>query len=106
MPSPWQIATGLAIALGALLGAGLMRRFDYLAPYSSYIASEHWLGILVHFGAAVAAIGLAASALARSLGLVDIGRKVDVIERSIRRGDSSPELGRLLREEADGTFTE
>ena len=106
MQPPWKIASGLAIALGALLGAVLVRRFDYLAPYTSYIVAEHWLGILVHFGAAVAAIGVAAGALARSLGLVDIGRKVDVIERSIRRGDGSPELGRLLQEEADGTFTE
>lgn len=103
---PWKIATGLAIALGGILGAVLWRRFHYLAPYSAYIASEHWLAIVVHFGAAVAAIGLAAGGLARSLGLVDIGRKVDVIERSIRRGESSPELGRLLREEAEGTFTE
>ena len=103
---PWKIAVGLAVALGALLGALLVRRFDYLAPYTGYIIAEHWLPVAFHFGAAVAAIGLAAGALARSLGLVDVGRKVDVIERSIRRGEGSPELGRLLREEADGTFTE
>lgn len=103
---PWKVAVGMALALGGLLAAALMRRFDYLAPYSGYIAVEHWLPILIHFGAAVAAIGLLAGALARSLGLVDVGRKVDVVERSIRRGDSSPELGRLLREEAEGTFTE
>ena len=103
---PWKVAVGLALALGGLLAAALMRRFDYLAPYSGYIAAEYWLAILVHFGAAVAALGLSAGALARSLGLVDVGRKVDVVERSIRRGDSSPELGRLLREEAEGTFTE
>lgn len=103
---PWKVAVGMAMALGALLGAFLLRRFDYLAPYTAYIAAEHWLAVLVHFGAAVAAIGLSAGALARSLGLVDVGRKVDVVERSIRRGDASPELGRLLREEAEGTFTE
>ena len=103
---PWKIAVGLAVALGALLGALLVRRFHYLAPYTDYIIAEHWLPVALHFGAAVAAIGLAAGALARSLGLVDVGRKVDVIERSIRRGEGSPELGRLLREEADGTFTE
>lgn len=103
---PWKVAVGLALALGALLAAALMRRFEFLAPYSGYIAAEYWLAIVVHFGAAVAAIGLSAGALARSLGLVDVGRKVDVVERSIRRGDSSPELGRLLREEAEGTFTE
>ena len=103
---PWHIGVGFGLSLGALLAVALVRRFDYLAPYASYIEAEYRLAILLHFGAAVAAIGLSAAALARSLGLVDVGRKVDVVERSIRRGDSSPELGRLLREEADGTFTE
>ena len=103
---PWKVAVGLGVALGALLAALLVRRFAFLAPYTAYIAAEHWLSVAVHFGTAVAAIGLAAGALARSLGLVDVGREVDVVERSIRRGEGSPELGRVLREEAEGTFTE
>lgn len=103
---PWKIAVGIGLAAGGLLAALLLKRFDYLAPYANHIIAQHWLSISVHFAAAVAAIGLAAGALARALGLVDVGRKVDVIERSIRRGDSSPELGRVLREEAEGMFTE
>ena len=103
---PWKIAVGLALALGGLLAAFLLKRFAFLAPYTDHIIAEYWLPVAVHFGAAVAAIGIGAAAIARSLGLVDVGRKVDVIERAIRRGEGSPELGRLLREEADGTFTE
>ena len=75
---PWKIAVGLGVALGALLAAVLVWRFEFLAPYAGYIAAEHWLAVGVHYGAAVAAIGLAAGAVARSLGLVDVGRKVDV----------------------------
>ena len=103
---PWKIAGGIAVAAGGVLAAVLLKRFAFLAPYADYIMAEHWLPVAVHFGGAVAAIGLAAAALARSLGLVDVGRKVDVIERAIRRGQGSPELGRVLREEAEGAFTE
>ena len=103
---PWKIAAGVALAGGGLLAAILVRRFDYLAPYTDYIIAQHALAVAIHFGGAVAAIGLLAGALARSLGLVDVGRKVDVIDRSIRRGEGSPELGRLLQEEQEGVFTE
>lgn len=103
---PWKIAVGVAVAGGGILAAILARRFDYLAPYTDYIIAHHALAVAFHFGGAVVALGLLAGALARSLGLVDVGRKVDVIDRSIRRGDASPELGRLLQEEAEGVFTE
>ena len=103
---PWKIAVGVAMAGGGILVAVLARRFDYLAPYADYIVAQHGLAVALHFGGAVAALGLVAGALARSLGLVDVGRKVDVIDRAIRRGESSPELGRLLQEEAEGIFTE
>ena len=103
---PWKIAIGVALAAAGILAAVLVRRFDYLAPYADYIIAQHGLAVALHFAGAVAAIGLVADALARSLGLVDVGRKVDVIDRSIRGGDASPELGRLLQEEAEGVFTE
>ena len=103
---PWKIAVGVALAGGGILAAVLGRHFEYLAPYTDYIIAKHGFVVALHFGGAVAAIGLVAGALARSLGLVDVGRKVDVIDRSIRRGDASPELGRLLQEEDEGIFTE
>lgn len=103
---PWKIAVGVSLAGAGILAALLVRRFDYLAPYTQYIVAQHGLAVAVHFGGAVAGLAVVAGALARSLGLVDVGRKVDVIDRSIRRGDASPELGRLLQEEAEGVFTE
>ena len=104
---PWKIAVGVSLAGAGILAAVLVRRFDYLAPYNPSTSSPSMAStVAVHFGGAVAALGLIAGALARSLGLVDVGRKVDVIDRSIRRGEASPELGRLLQEEAEGIFTE
>lgn len=103
---PWKITVGVSLAAAGILAAVLARHFAYLAPYTSYIIAQHGLAVALHFGGAAAALGLVAGALARSLGLVDVGRKVDVIDRSIRRGDASPELGRLLQEEAEGVFTE
>ena len=34
----------------------------------------------------------------------DLGRKVDLVERSIRRGEGEPELADKLKREARGTF--
>ena len=39
-------------------------------------------------------------ARARALGLADMGRKVDLVERSIRRGEADPELADTLRRKA------
>ena len=44
-------------------------------------------------------------ALARSIGLADLGRKVDLVERSIRRGEGGDtELAEALRSQEKGDF--
>ena len=103
---PWKIAVGLTVAGAGVLGLVLAEGFQYLRPHASYIAAVYGLDVAIYFGGAAAAFGITAGALARSMGLVDVGRKVDVIDRSIRRGEGSPELGRILREEEEGTYTE
>lgn len=103
---PWKIAVGLTVAGAGVLGLVLVEGFQYLRPHASYIAAAYGLDVAVYFGGAAAAFGIAAGAAARSLGLVDVGRKVDVLDRSIRRGEGSPELGRILREEEEGMYTE
>ena len=41
-------------------------------------------------------------AIARAAGLSDLERRVDLVERSVRRGEGDPELARALDRDAEG----
>ena len=43
-------------------------------------------------------------AVARAAGLSDLGRRVDLAERSVRRGEGDPELTDALRRDAEGDW--
>ena len=43
-------------------------------------------------------------AAARAAGLAGLGRRVDLVERSIRRGEGDPELAEALRRDAEGEW--
>ncbi len=103
---PWKIAVGLGVAITGSAVAYLANRFAFLAPYRDLIIAEYWWPVTLHFLAAVATLMAVMAAVLRSLGLVDVGRKLDLMERSTRRGAGDPELARRLAEEAEGTFTE
>ena len=103
---PWKISVGLGVAIAGLCVAYLGRRLAFLAPYADLILAEYWWPVTFHFLAAVFTLMALMAAVLRSLGLVAVGRKVDLVERSIRRGDGDPDLGRRLQEESRGTFSE
>ena len=103
---PWKIAVGLGVAITGCAVAFLANRFAFLGPYAGLIIAEYWWPVTLHFLAAVATLMAVMAAVLRSLGLVDVGRKLDLMERSTRRGAGDPELARRLGEEAEGTFTE
>ena len=41
---------------------------------------------------------------ARTAGLADLGRRVDLVERSVRRGEGHPELAEAVRRDAEGEW--
>ena len=43
-------------------------------------------------------------AAARAAGLADLGRRVDLAERSVRRGEGDPELADALKRDAEGEW--
>ena len=100
---PWKISAGLtaAIAGSAILLAG--PRLEYLAPYWPLILAEHGV-LLVHLALALAAVAAAIYAVARAAGLADLGRRVDLAERSVRRGEGDPGLTEALRRDAEGDW--
>ncbi|MDE2880658.1 MAG: hypothetical protein OXP70_02275 [Acidobacteriota bacterium] len=103
---PWKISLGVGIAVTAALVFFGASRLDYLSPYRRLIVSDYWWPITAYAGSAFLTVVIAAAGVLRSLGLYDIGRKVDLAERSVRRGDGDPELSRRLTEQDQGDFND
>ena len=101
---PWRIATGLIASLAgtAVLLAG--ERLDYLAPFWPMILADHGPLIGVRTALALATVTAAIYIAARAAGLADLGRRVDLAERSARRGEGDPELTDALRRDTDGEW--
>ena len=101
---PWKISAGLtaAIAGATFLLAG--SRLEYLAPYWPLLLAEHGVLIALHLALALATVAAAIYAVARAAGLADLGRRVDLVERSVRRGEGDPELAEALKRDAEGDW--
>ena len=101
---PWKISAGLTAALAgsAVLLAG--SRLEYLAPFWPLILSDYGVLIALHLGLALTAALAAIYGVARAAGLADLGRRVDLAERSVRRGEGDPELADALNRDAEGEW--
>ena len=102
---PWKISIGFT---AIILAAGLMLAgddFAYLKPHLRIIATEHWKLIAWYGGVTVVTLAMTIYAAARALGLADMGRKVDLMDRSMRRGEQGQsELADKLENEDRGKF--
>ena len=101
---PWKISAGLtaAIAGSALLLGG--SHLEYLAPSWPLILADHGVSLTLHLALALAMVAAAIYAVARATGLADLGRRVDLAERSVRRGEGDPGLTDALRRDAEGDW--
>ena len=101
---PWKISAGLTAALAgsALLLGGA--RLDYLAPHWPAILAEHGVALALHAVLALTAAAAAIYVVARTTGLADLGRRVDLAERSTRRGEGDPGLEDALRQDEKGEW--
>ena len=94
--------TAIIIALTLLLAD---ESFAYLKPYFRIIVTDYWMPVAWYGGLAVATLMVMIYSTARALGLADMGRKVDLMERSIRRGEGGQtELAEKLEQEDRGQF--
>ena len=104
---PWKISIGCTavVLAAAVLLAG--DHFIYLKPHLRTITTDHWQTVAWYGGLAAAGIAMSLYDAARALGLHDMGRKVDLMERSMRRGEQGQtELAAKLESEEQGKYTE
>ena len=102
---PWKISVGLTaiIMAGALMLAG--EGFSWLVPYSWIVLTDYWLSVSWYAGLALVTLMFSIYSGARLMGLADMGRKVDLMERSIRRGEGGQtELAEKLEQEERGEY--
>ena len=103
---PWRISFGVTVAATALAVFVAAPHFDYLSPYRRLIVTQYWWPITLYAGGAFLTLAIVIAGILRRLGLYDIGRKVDLAERSLRRGPGDPELARRLAEQEQGDFSD
>ena len=101
---PWKISAGLTAALAGLTVLLAGSRLEYLAPFWSVILADHGLAIAFHLALGLAAVAAALYGVARAAGLSDLGRRGDLAERSVRRGEGDPDLADALRRDAEGDW--
>ena len=101
---PWKISVGLTAALAGSASLLAGSRLEYLAPFWTVILADHGIPIVLHSALALGAVAAAIYAIARAAGLADLGRRVDLVERSVRRGEGDPALTDALRRDAEGDW--
>ena len=102
---PWKISIGLTAIIMALALMLAGESFAYLKPYFRIIATDYWMPVAWYGGLAVVTLMVVIYSGARALGLADMGLKVDLMERSIRRGEGGQtELAEKLEQEDRGRF--
>ena len=104
---PIAVAVGLTVTILALTALLAGPQFAYLAPPTRVLLAEYWPALTAYSTLAVLTLIVALYATARAAGLADLGRKVDLVERSIRRGaGGDPELAGQMQQQDRGDFDE
>ena len=102
---PWKISVGLTAIIMALALMLVGESFAYLQPHFQIIGTDYWIPVAWYGGLAVLTLMVLLYAAARALGLADMGLKVDLMERTIRRGaGGQTELAEKLGQEDRGQF--
>ena len=104
---PITVALGLTVTILALTALLAEPQFVYLAPHTRVLVSQYWPALTAYGALAVLSLIVVLYATARAAGLADLGRKVDLVERSIRRGaGGDPELTEQMQQQDRGDFDE
>ena len=101
---PWKVSVGLTAAAAGVTLILCGDAFPYLAPFWTIILEDYWLPITLHLSLAILTFASIVYAAARAIGLGDLGKKMDLMERSLRRGTGDRELADALKRDEQGDW--
>ena len=103
---PWKVSVGLTASAAALGVWGLWAEVTYLHPFWRVVVADYGWYVAASGGMALATFATGVYAAARVIGLGAVGRKVDVVERAIRRGaGQDPALAEALARDEAGDYS-
>ena len=104
---PWRVGLGLTMSGGALAAWALWLELGHLRPYWPLVLADYGWYLAAQSSIALVTVAAGVYAVARAFSLGAVGRKVDVVERAIRRGTGQdPELAEALARDESGDYSE
>ena len=101
---PWKVSVGLTAAVAGAAFILCADAFPYLSPFWGVILDDYWIPIALHLALGLLTFASAVYAAARAIGLGDLGKKMDLMERSLRRGEGDQDLSDALRRDEQGDW--
>ena len=101
---PWKVSVGLTAAAAGVTLILCADAFPYLTPFWAIIFEDYWLPITLHLSLAILTFASLVYGAARAIGLGDLGKKMDLMERSLRRGTGDRELADALKRDEQGDW--
>ena len=102
---PWKASVGLTTSAGTVGAWALAAETAYLQPFGRLILADYGWYVAAYGGMALATMAAGFYVAVRAVGLGAVGRKVDVTERAIRRGEGQdPALGEALARHDAGDY--
>ena len=102
---PGRFCVGMTLVVMTLTCVVVMGEFDYLAEFWSVLWADHGVRLTVMALAWLMAVAAGTYQLARVLVLGEVGQRVGLLERAMRRGQGGdPELRDALDREETGQY--
>ena len=105
--TPGRFSVGMTLVILVLGGAAVTVEFGYLSAFRAYVIGEHGLRLGLMASAAFLGVASGTYQLARVLALGEVGERVGLLERTMRRGKGGdPELREALAREESGDYVD
>ena len=102
---PGRFCVGMTLVVLALTGVLLVTQFDYLAEFRIVLWADHAARLSLMALTWLVAVVAGTYQLARVLVLGEVGQRVGLLERAMRRGQGGdPELRDALDREETGQY--
>jgi len=103
---PGRFCVGMTLVVLALTCVFLAVQFDYLGEVWIVLCADHAARLVVMGAAWVSCVAAGTYQLARVLVRGEVGQRVGLLERAMRRGQGGdPELRRALDREETGRYS-